>query len=173
MWSWCSHRGVVWVAQSRTQNQPKISMIPHNGTAVLLQCSEEASVWQTVGMLLCHKSVVFQTATKKENHDVNPVMSDSFILQICASVVAVWKCVHWEGVLNGAMLENEPAAPPAAGCSRSSSSDGDVTLKAGTLFETMDRPGWCSTGEGSQLALLISAADGIETWPLSAEQHPS
>lgn len=29
-----------------------------------------------------------------------------------------------------------------------------------------------STGEGSPLALPISAADGLETWPLSAEEHP-
>lgn len=61
------------------------------------------------------------------------------------------------------MLEIEPAAPP-----KSSSSDGDVTLKAGTLFETMDCPTYCSTGEGSLLDLPISAADGLETWPLSA-----
>lgn len=38
------------------------------------------------------------------------------------------------------------------------------------LFETMDCPSWCSSGEGSLLALPISAADGLETWPLSAEE---
>lgn len=69
------------------------------------------------------------------------------------------------------MLEEKPAAPPTS-CGRSSSGDGDVTLKAGTLFETMDCPSGRSAGEGSQSALSISAADGTETWPLSVEQHP-
>lgn len=44
-------------------------------------------------------------------------------------------------------------------------SAGDVTLNTGTLLETMDLPAWLSVGEGSQLALPISAADGSETWP--------
>lgn len=50
-----------------------------------------------------------------------------------------------------------------AGCC-SRSSDGDVTVKAGTLSETMDRPGRSSSGDGSQ----YGAADGSKTWPLSA-----
>lgn len=36
----------------------------------------------------------------------------------------------------------------------------------------MDCPSGCFSGEGSLLALLISAADGLETWPLSAKEHP-
>lgn len=36
----------------------------------------------------------------------------------------------------------------------------------------MDCPSGCFSGEGPLLALLISAADGLETWPLSAKEHP-
>lgn len=50
-------------------------------------------------------------------------------------------------------------------CSRDE--DGDVTVKPGSLLQTMDCPSWCFHWG----RVTVGAADGPETWSLSAEEH--
>lgn len=115
---------------------------------------------------------VVKVFIKSDNHDVKHAMEDSSILEISASIVAVRKktCTEKVYFLDSCwrlsrLLLQQAAAGAAVVMVMS-------LWRQGTLFETMDCPSWCSAGEGSQLALPISAADGPETWPLSAEQHP-